>query len=127
MTYLQEVADVLKLRDVVFSVTTILFQEREYISVLLASVSGEQFFQFAEHCAPSSLFSVVVLDSRDLRASSVLASYCGDLLASATVLFVLYIMINMKSCIKRVTRSRRCVSRSSFPFRRETQNITLNE
>lgn len=110
-TYLQEVADVLKLRDVVFGVTAVLFQEREDVSVLLARVSGEQFFQFAVHCAPGSLFSVVVLDSRDLRASSVLTSNSSDLLTSTAIVLVLYIKIR-EVFVYRLSHNeiQRCVS-----------------
>lgn len=62
---LQEVGDVLELRDVVLTVAAVLLQQREDAVVLTARVSGIQGLQLLEYDSPGGLLRLCVLHTWD--------------------------------------------------------------
>lgn len=62
---LQKLRNVLQLGDVIFAEATVLFQKREDVVVLVASVGFIQGLQVLVHRAPCFLFLLRVLHSRD--------------------------------------------------------------
>lgn len=62
---LEEVGDVVELRDVVLTVAAVPLQQRENAVVLAARVSGIQGLQLPEHSSPCDLLLLRVLHTRD--------------------------------------------------------------
>lgn len=61
----QKDRDVLQLRDVVLSVTTVFDQQGEIFQILPAGVTGIQFAQFSEDYAPRAHFLCCVFNTWD--------------------------------------------------------------
>lgn len=63
---LQEVGDILKLRDVVLAVAAVLFQQGEDAVVLVACMSRVQGLELPKHSSPCCLLLFCVLHKWDL-------------------------------------------------------------
>lgn len=90
---LQELRNILKLRDVVFSVAAVLDQQRHDVLVLSAGVSGEELHELREHSLPGGLLVCRVVDSRDgwqlvVRRNEIVEGDLSDHLSSCPVVLI---------------------------------------